>query len=125
MVFECPVRVYLEVRDSTEQDMLTNVFIELSNMATEVPTTKIDVIKKYLIKVYYPQENIASLTDLRWKHFFKSPDPKLRNRIIPIDGLINHIKRSALQPGWLCKQCEHIVIYPNPSGWGWNICDNT
>ena len=49
--------------NTTEQDILTNVFIEQSNMPTEVPTTKIDVIKKNLIEVYYPQENIASLTD--------------------------------------------------------------
>ena len=77
--------------NTTKQDMLTNVYIELSNIPTEVSTTQIDVIEMYLIEVYYPQENIASLTDLRLKHFSKSPNPKLRNRIISIDALINHI----------------------------------
>ena len=84
-------------------------------MPTEVSTTQIDVIEKYLIEIYYPQENIATLTDLKLKHFFKGPVLKLRNRIIFIDGLIIHIKRSTLQAGWLWKQCEHNVIYPNPT----------
>ena len=99
-------------------------------MPTEVPTTQINIIKKYLIEVYYPpppppKKNNASLTDLILKHFFKSPVPKLRNLIISIDGLINHIKHAALQAGWHWKQCEHNVIYPNPTEWGWNISDNT
>ena len=44
--------------NTTEKDMLTNVFIELSNTPAELSTTQIDVIKKDLIEVYYPQENI-------------------------------------------------------------------
>ena len=52
------------------------------------------------------------------KHFFKNPDPKLRMLIISSDGLINHIKRSALQAGWLWKQCQHNVVHPCPTEWG-------
>lgn len=110
--------------NTSQEDILNTVFIELSNMPSEVSPTQVDVIKKYLIEVYYPQEKITSLTELRLKYFFKSSDPKLRSLIISNDGLINHINRSALQAGWLWKQCEHNVVCPDPTKWGWIRSDN-
>lgn len=110
--------------NTSQEDILNTVFIELSNMPSEVSPTQVEVIKKYLIEVCYPQEKITSLTELRLKYFFKSSDPKLRSLIISNDGLINHIKPSALQAGWLWKQCEHNVVCPDPTKWGWNRSDN-
>ena len=62
------------------RESLTVVFIELSDMQSEITLERIDVFSKYLIKVYYPKErnNELTIADLRMKHFFKSPDPNLK-----------------------------------------------
>ena len=59
------------------------VFIELSDIPSEITLERIDVISKYLIQVYYPKERNNELTpgDLRMKHFSghqiqtSKPDP--------------------------------------------------
>ena len=69
---------------------LSNTFIELSDIPEMVTPLHVDIIQRYLIKVYYPQESILSLTDLRLKYYFKRPDPQLKSLIISRDGLTNH-----------------------------------
>ena len=55
---------------------------------------------------------------LEKKHRY-SPDPKLRETILSRDGLLEHIKRSAYQAGWLWRECWLNITLPNPVLWGW------
>ena len=84
---------------SEEQD-ITKVFLEHSDMTSIITESHVNTIERYLSSVYYPREKVPSLSDLRVKHYFRSPDPKLKMLIISYDGLINYVKRSAL-PSWL------------------------
>ena len=77
---------------SEEISELTNTFIELSDMPEMITPFHVNIIQRYLIKVYYPQKSILSLTDLRLKYYFKNPDMQLKSLIISRDGLTNHIK---------------------------------
>ena len=104
---------------SEEISELTNTFFELSDMTEMITPFHVDNIQRYFIKVYFPQESILSLTDLRLKYYFRSPDPQLKSLIIPRDGLTNHIKRSGLQAGWIWKLDDHEVTAPEPTDWGW------
>ena len=93
-------------------------------MPSIITESHVNIIERYLSSVYYPQEKFTSLSDLRVKHYFKNPDPKLRTLIISRDGLLKHMKRSALQAGWLWKECEHNVVHPSPAEWGWKKENN-
>jgi hypothetical protein len=107
-------------------ESLTEIFIQLSNMPSEITSEQIEVISKYLCNVYYPKEkdNRPSLAELRMKHFFKSPDPKLKNLILSKEALVEHIKRAAFQAGWLWKESQQNPVYPEVTEWGWQLIEN-
>ena len=103
-------------------DTLIDVFIELGNMPASVTQHHINIITNYLIKVYFSKDSSAtslSLGKLRYKSFFKSPDPNLKAIIPSNQGLIEHVKRSAFQAGWLWRECQLNPDYPLITDWGW------
>ena len=92
--------------NSDQSQQLTNAFIELSDMPQIVTSTYVDIIQGYLVYVHYPHESDISLTNLRLKYFFLSPDPQLRNLIISNDGLSY---KTGGSPTWLALEfhgCE-------------------
>ena len=71
--------------------------------------------------IYYPKScmSLGDINNARVKSFFNSIDPNLRTTIISRKGLFEHIKRSALQAGWMWKECEKEIIQEDPRNWGW------
>ena len=53
--------------------------------------------------------------------FFRSADPKLRETILSRNALLEHIKRSAYQSGWLWAECVANINLPSPILWGWKL----
>ena len=100
---------------------ITNTFIELSNMPIAINADHQHILELYLMAVYLPKsyKSFSDINDARIKSFFHSTDPKLRSTIISRKGLYEHIKRSALQAGWLWKECEKEVEPQDPALWGW------
>ena len=102
-----------------EDPEVTSTFIELSNAPTEIREDQICKIKNFLVSIYYPGQKFLSIDDARLKSFLRSPAPDLRSIIISRSGLIEHIKRLALQAGWTWKDCENNINIPDPTTWGW------
>ena len=102
-----------------EDPEVTSTFIELSNAPTEIREDQICKIKNFLVSIYYPGQKFLSIDDARLKSFLRSPAPDLRSIIISRSGLIEHIKRLALQAGWIWKDCENNINIPDPTTWGW------
>ena len=70
------------------------------------------------MKVYFGQRcNYVDINEARINSFFKTADLNLRTCIM--SRLWEHAKRSALQAGWLRRECVENVIVPDPSLWGW------
>ena len=102
-----------------EDPEVTSTFIELSNAPTEIKEDQICKIENFLVSIYYPGQKYLSIDDTQLKNFFRSPAPDLRSIIISRSGLIQHIKCSALQVGWVWKGCENNINIPDPTTWGW------
>ena len=102
-----------------EDPEVTSTFIELSNAPTEISEYQICKIENFLVSIYYPGQKCLSIDDARLKSFLRSPAPDLRSMIISRSGLIQHIKCSALQAGWVWKGCKSNINIPDPTTWGW------
>ena len=102
-----------------EDPEVTNTFIELSNALTVIREDQISKIETFLVSIYYPGQKHLSIDDARLKSFLRSPAPDLCSITISRSGLIQHIKRSALQAGWVWKDCESSINIPDPTTWGW------
>ena len=85
-----------------EDPEVTSTFIKLSNVPTEIREDQICKIENVLVSIYYPGQKYLNIDDAQLKRF-----------------LIQHIKRSALQPGWVWKDCESNINIPDPATWGW------
>ena len=62
--------------------------------------------------------NPNSFIDARIVSFFGSPDPKLGETVLSRNGLLEHVKRSAYQAGWLWRECLLIITLSIPALWG-------
>ena len=104
-------------------EQLTDIFIELSNQPKEISSTQID-IEDFLLSVYYPSNNNLESIDIeRFNHFTRLPDPDLRTLPPSRNGLTEHIKRAALQAGWIWAEATTNVEQQNPEIWGWKATE--
>ena len=70
--------------------------------------------------VYFGKSHrFSDINDDRIVSFFGSPDPKLRETVLSRNGLLEHVKQSAYQAGWLWRECLLNIILPIPALWGW------
>ena len=105
---------------SSNIEQLTEIFIELSNQPKEITSTQIDIIEEFLMSVYYPKSNNLESIDIeRFNHFTRLSDPNLRTLPPSRNGLTEHIKRAALQAGWIWAEAVTNVEQQNPELWGW------
>ena len=104
------------------QELLTKVFQELSNQPKEVTDSHMDIIEDFVKVVYYPhRKNLEELNVERLNHFAHQSDSNLRV-ISPFrDGLKEHVKRAALQAGWIWSEARTNVQYQKPEFWGWEV----
>ena len=76
---------------------LLEVFAELSNQPMAVSSEHVDILEKFLVKVYYPKSvNTNSLTDERAGHFKGQASVNIRQLPLSRPGLIEHIKRACM-----------------------------
>ena len=105
---------------SSNMEQITNIFTELSNQPKEITSTQIDIIEEFLMSVYYPKSNNLESIDIeRFNHFTRLSDPNLRTLPPSRNGLTEHIKRAALQAGWIWAETVTNVEQQNPELWGW------
>ena len=99
---------------------LLEVFAELSNQPMAVTSEHVDILEKFLVKVYYPKKvNMNSLTDEKAAHFKRQASVNIRQLLLSRPGLIEHIKRACIQGGWLWSECIANVQIPDVTEWGW------
>ena len=99
---------------------LTNVFQQLSDQPKSITPDMLDTIAKFIYHVYNPnQRQNSSFSQMRMQQLIKTPDVNMRLLVPSIVGILQHIKRSCIQAGWLWKLCEVNVEIPNPDEWGW------
>ena len=83
-----------------------------------------DAIEDFIKVVYYPNnKNLDELHVERLNHFTRQSDSNLR--VIPPsrDGLTEHVKRAALQAGWIWTEARTNVQHQTPELWGWQFKD--
>ena len=83
-----------------------------------ISNDNIDILEKYTSYVYFSEYN-SSLDELRMKDFEFSVHDSFRLHPPSKVGLLQHIKRAAIQPGWVDYQCKENTDLPDPSEWGW------
>ena len=105
---------------SPNKDEITSAFQVLGHQPDENDIEDhFDVLEKYLLEVYSPRRSAKTLTEERVERFQASPDMNLRSLPLSRPGLIQHIKRSCIQAGWLWRQGISNVSAQNPENWGW------
>ena len=105
---------------SSNMEQITNIFTELSNQPKEITSTQIDIIEEFLMSVYYPKSNNLESIDIeRFNHFTRLSDPNLRTLPPSRNGLTEHIKRAALQAGWIWAEAVANDEQQNPELWDW------
>ena len=81
---------------------------------------QVDIIEKYLIHVYYPKADYShGVNDIRLLKFESKPHENLRQLRPWNGGLVEQIKRTCYQAGWICTLCYKEIILPDPKLWGW------
>ena len=61
------------------------------------------------------------INEARVNSFFKSVEPNLRSIIMSKSAFLEHIKRSAIQVGWVWRECLRNLELLNPTFWGWKM----
>ena len=76
---------------------LLDVFAELSNQPVAVTSEHVDILEKFLVKVYYSKKVLTnSLTDERAAHFKRQASVNISQLPLSRLGLIEHIKRACI-----------------------------
>ena len=79
---------------------LTHTFIDLGISPLAISEENLRLLELFILYVYFGKNHrYTGINEARCTSFFKSPNPKLKDTVS--DALIEHIKRSAYQAGWL------------------------
>ena len=84
---------------------------QLSDKPNEVTDQQIDVILKFVLKVYYPQKlQAASLEAQNVDQYKLIASNDIRKLPLSRAGLTEHIKRACIKGGWLWRKCFNHVF---------------
>ena len=97
-----------------ESELLTSTFIQLSTKPMTISNDNVDILEKYISYVYFSEYN-SCLDELRMKDFEFSVHDSFRLHPPSRSGLVQHIKRAAIQAGWVDYQCKENTVLPDPS----------
>ena len=107
--------------ESQKKDVLTSVFQQLGDTPTELTSQHLEILEKFVMNVYYPTKSSVKDLDVeRMNHFSRLPNSDLRSIPPSRLGLLEHIKRTCFQAGWLWAECRDNVMLPKPDDWGWH-----
>ena len=108
-----------------EEGQLTEVFKSLSDKPKEITEYHLGILETFIKKVYYPRSEIFTTLDAeRLQQFLRQADPKLRLLPPSRNGLREHVKRAALQGGWIWSEARTDVEFQDPELWGWQWSKN-
>ena len=96
---------------------LDEVFIRLGNEPGELTNTDMNIIEKFVTKMYTKQNK--SLTLLRIELFKYMKDSDLRKLPPSREALEQHTRRACYQAGYVWKKTVRDIVLPNPENWGW------
>ena len=87
---------------------------------------QIDILEYFRKKLYSPRAKklSKSLAQERLIEFECSADNDLRRISMSRPGLLEHVKRSCYQAGYLWKECIENIELPDPTLWGWSRGEN-
>lgn len=63
----------------------------------------------------------SSDKSLRVKHLMVTPDITLRDLVPSTHGILQQIRRSCIQDGYLGRLAECEIEIPDPTRWGWKL----
>ena len=96
-----------------------NIFVR--GIPTEITSHHLEILEKFVINVYYSTKSSVKDLDVeRMDHFSRLPNSDLRSIAPSRLGLLEHIKRTCFQAGWLWAGCRANVMLPKPGNWGWH-----
>ena len=100
---------------------VTSVFMELGNLPETIHDYQIDVLEYFLKKIYSPATTklSESLAKERILKFECNPDNDLRKLPMSRPGLLQHVKRSCYQAGYIWRECNENIDLPDLTLWGW------
>ena len=97
---------------------LSRIFEALSDRPEMVDENAFDTLCDFVYAAYNLTRE-ASFKSRRRKQLISTPNLNLRALVPSPSGVLQHIKRSAIQAGYLWKMCELETSIPDPVEWGW------
>ena len=84
---------------------------------------QIDILERYLPHVYYPKQYVSNhdINEVRMLEFESNANVNLRHLPPPKVGLVEHLKCSSYQAGWVWTLCHKEVVLPDPVLSGWRL----
>ena len=79
------------------------------------PGTKSGILNR--LKTFSAQSTISGKAGI----VIESADPNIRGTILSRNALLQHIKISVYQSGWLWAECLANINLPSPTLWGWKM----
>ena len=99
---------------------LTYTFIEFGNSPLAISEENIRLLELFILYGCCGKDRrYTDINQARCTSFFKSSDLKLKDMILSKDALLEHMKRSAYQVGWLWRECFDNAVLPGPVVWGY------
>ena len=96
---------------------LDEVFIRLRNEPGKLTNTDMNIIEKFVTKMYTKQNK--SLTLLRIELFKYIKDSDLWKLSPSREALEYYTRRACYQAGYVWKETVCDIVLPNPDNWGW------
>lgn len=101
---------------------ITDVFLSLSMMPNDIDFLEVQHLEKFVTLLYQKSSSFASCNEARRDLF--TGGRSIENVPPTSDALLQHVKRSVYQAGFIWSQClVPCPFYPNAELWGWTRMD--
>ena len=83
------------------------------------------MLEQFTLHIYYPKQYISNkgVNEVCMLEFESNPNVTMRHLPPSKIGLIEHVKGSCYQSGWICPLCHKEDILPDPCLWGWRLTE--
>mgnify|MGYP006143727287 CR=1 FL=1 len=109
-------------QNSMNYDELTATFQRLSWLSSEASiTASYPILQQFIIAAYGGKQNYENLDKFRLDLFKTASSNNLREIPPSKQGLSLHIRRSAIQAGWIWGNTTSQECSPPPDQFGWKV----
>ena len=104
-----------------EDPSITRTLKKLGDEAKHIDDDDINIIGRFIYMCYGLQfsPSYDTFESLRLKQLITTPNISLRSLVPSIAGIMQHVKRSSIQTGYLWQTSQRGVTIPDPTKWGW------